>query len=108
MLLPFLMTGSMLLNRDYLEHFNANDNLLRTSLNTFLTQIIKVTIVHEKATKSQLMGEVAFIHNVTEASEPLAVKVPSKFTLFLLNVLIMQDIYLGIHSLNVALFMGKI
>lgn len=107
MSLRSLMTGSTLLKHDYFKHFGAIENFSRTGLNTSVAEIINVTILRGIVTKSQVLGEVAFNYNAADALERLAVKVPSKFTRFLLNDLLMQETHPGVYSLNVPLILGK-
>lgn len=101
------MTGNTLLKLDYFKHFDAADDISRPGLNTSIAEIINVSIVRGEVTKSQILGEIAFNYNAKEVLSPVSVKIPLKFSRFLLNEQLVQEREKGIYDLHVAPILGK-
>lgn len=101
------MTGASLLKQDYFKHFDTSDDISRPGLNSSIAEIINVNIVRGDVIKSQILGEIAFNYNSQEVSNSVAVKIPLKFSRFLLNEQIMQEGERGVYNLNVAPILGK-
>lgn len=101
------MTGSSLLKQDYFKHFDAADDISRPGLNTSIAEIVNVTITRGLVSKCQVLGEVAFNYNSSEALDSVAVKIPSKFNRFLLNEQLMHETSKGVYALNVNPILGK-
>ncbi|RKP30093.1 hypothetical protein METBISCDRAFT_17080 [Metschnikowia bicuspidata] len=101
------MTGNTLLKLDYFKHFDAADDISRPGLNTSIAEIINVSILRGEVTKSQILGEIAFNYNAKEVLPPVSVKIPLKFSRFLLNDQLVQEREKGIYNLHVAPMLGK-
>lgn len=106
---PFLQTqttgNSMFKHKEYFKHFGQAE--VSEGLNTSVAEILNVTFKGGVAVKSQVLGEIAFNYNSEEPLGSYNVRVPTKFSRFLLNEQVMKQTGEDSFSLNLLSITGR-
>lgn len=97
--------NSMFKHKEYFKHFG--DAEVSEGLNTSVAEILNVTFKSGAAIKSQVLGEIAFNYNSEKALESYNVRVPTKFSRFLLNEQVMKQVGEDAFSLNIQPITGR-
>lgn len=100
-------TGNSLFRQDYFKHFGSTDVLTQEGLNTSVAELLNVKFVNGEVQKAQVLGEIAFNYNSTEPVDSLAVRIPTKFSRFLLNEQFMEQKGSDLFALRVPAITGK-
>lgn len=82
-------TGNSLFRPDRFRHFG--DSITKEGLNTSVAELISANFVNGELRKAQVLGEVAFNYNSASPLDKLDVRIPTKFSKFLLNDLFVEQ-----------------
>lgn len=99
-------TGNSLLRQDVFKHFGSG-GLIREGLNTSVAEIINVVFSGDLVQKAQVLGEIAFNYNSQQPVESLDVRIPSKFSRFLLNDNLLAQKSPEVFAIHVPAITGK-
>lgn len=99
-------TGNSLFKQnDYFKHFG--DQSVQDGLNTSIAEIVNVSFRSGQVVESQVLGELAFNYNSLQPLLALDVRIPAKFSRFLLNELFMHQTGEGMFSLDLGPITSK-
>lgn len=98
-------TGNSLFRvNDYFKHFGTS---ISEGLNTSVAEIINVNFQGGKILKAAVLGEIAFNYNSSLPLDSYDVQIPTKFTKFLLNDMLLQKTGNSLYRLDIPQIQSK-
>jgi hypothetical protein len=98
-------TGNSLIKQDLFKHFDTSDYVSNDGLNCSVAEVINVTFKDGRATKAQVIGEIAFNYKLGDDEDlppqkPISLEIPNSFDKLILNHDLLQNVGGNIFQLT--------